>query len=127
MIVILEDDPDRVYSFRIWAPGAQIVAHAQQAIDLLKGEVGLLCLDHDLDGRQYVDSSEPNTGMAVVRWIVANKPAIKRILVHTHHLTAGNEMKEALAAAGYSVTCKPFYQLCFDVYTSGNPSLEDNL
>lgn len=113
MIVILEDDPERIKHFRSWMPNAKIVGQASQAIALLKERNGaeFLCLDHDLDGRVYVDSLEPNTGMAVVRWIVENRPVIEHIFIHTHNDTAGKEMARVLKVAGYSVEYEPFFMI----------------
>jgi hypothetical protein len=68
-------------------------------------------LDHDLGGEIYVDSNREDCGMEVVRWIVANKPTIEQLVVHTHNVPAGQDMKTRLMAAGYDVDYIPFSTL----------------
>lgn len=72
-------------------------------------------LDHDLNGEVYVDSSRKDCGMEVVRWIVANMPAIGEIVVHSMNTTAGNLMVRALVDAGYKARYQWFMGLVADL------------
>lgn len=68
-------------------------------------------LDHDLGGRVYQDSDEPNCGMSVVRCLEAHdQPALRgpQYVVHTWNLPAGIRMTQRLREAGYRVEYRPF-------------------
>jgi CheY-like chemotaxis protein len=108
-VLFLDDSIERTKQFRSLNPSATCVETAAEAIDLLSKSVwdGVF-LDHDLGGEAYVDSELPNTGMEVVRWIVANKPFISWIVIHTLNSDAGNRMEGALRDAGYTVIRRPF-------------------
>jgi CheY-like chemotaxis protein len=71
----------------------------------------LVHLDHDLGDETFVDSSRPDCGMEVVRWIVANRPTIGRIVVHTMNTPAGHAMVRALREAGYNAKYRSFYKM----------------
>jgi len=102
-ILILEDDPNRHVRFRRNLIGAEItiVDQAQDAIELLKTkEWDLLCLDHDLGGKIHVDSSEPNTGYAVAKWLEENpKFQPKEIILHSLNPVGRENMKKCLPNA----------------------------
>ena len=87
MILILEDDDNRIEKFVSLFPSAQIVKTAKECIEILDREVGaredapmeqlarsnkgnkscdLLMLDHDLGGKIYVDTNYQNTGSEVI-------------------------------------------------------------
>lgn len=105
MILFLDDNEARRERFRMQEPTAHFAENAFEAIALLAtgDEFDEVWLDHDLGGQVYVDSNEPNTGAAVVRWIVANKPKVTRFFVHTLNYAAGCRMVDDLRDAGYSV------------------------
>jgi hypothetical protein len=93
----------------------EVVMTAVVCIDALKGnEWDIMCLDHDLGGETYVDSDNKNTGMEVVRWIVANKPKIGQIFVHSYNVGAAHVMAQDLSKAGYAVVRAPFGHPLFD-------------
>jgi len=86
-VLILEDDHERHEIFREKLIGTVcvIVETVEQAIQKLQEEQwDLLFLDHDLGGKVYVDSSEPDTGYQVAKWLEAN-PSCQpgRIILHT--------------------------------------------
>ena len=68
-------------------------------------------LDHDLGDEVYVDSSRPDCGMEVVRWVVENRPKVGKFVVHTMNTPAGHAMCRALKGAGYEVKYQSFYRL----------------
>lgn len=112
-VLFLDDCPYRTQRFRSENPGATCVATAAEMIEQLEqaGNVDKLFLDHDLGGMTYVDSSDEETGMEVVRWIEKHKPAISHIIVHTLNSSAGWEMQQKLQDAGYSVEYIRFINL----------------
>lgn len=83
---------------------------AQEMISILGQlqEPAEIFLDHDLGGVTYQDPKELNSGSEVVRWIVANKPELIRIVVHTCNTVQGPRMVEDLQRAGYEAVWIPF-------------------
>jgi hypothetical protein len=130
-IIFLDDDENRTASFlnkvsgsvasrkgNIHTPTTAIGAIDWiKAIDALREQPDMdehtltVFLDHDLGGEIYVDSNREDCGMEVVRWIVANKPRIEEIVVHTHNTPAGEAMVDSLSSAGYKVCYCPFNSL----------------
>jgi len=113
MILVLDDSVERLKKFISNIPSAKTAETADEMIELIKNNspVDFLFLDHDLGGETYVDSKEHNTGMEVVRWIVANKPSIQKIVVHTCNTDAGFEMEDKLIAAGYDTGYVPYVNI----------------
>ena len=108
-VLFLDDDPLRTSKFRSVHPYATTVADAHECIEqLAKQDWEIVCLDHDLGGEIFVAPEFDNTGSAVVRWIVANKPKVTRFFVHSFNTPAALEMVRALQAAGYWCRYTPF-------------------
>lgn len=110
IIIILEDDENRIKKFRELFPSSLIVNSANECINLLmtEKEISLLMLDHDLGGEIYVDTDYFNTGSEVVRWIERNKPEIKEIVVHSYNSSVSLMMMNALLKSGYNAQRIPF-------------------
>lgn len=88
-------------------PSGVWVDTAEKCItQLAAGKWDAVFLDHDLGGETYVDSSQPNTGSEVVRWIVDNQPEIGIIVLHTLNTPARLQMAASLK--NYNVTLAPF-------------------
>ncbi len=122
MILFLDDDHNRTKKFKSSVPWAYTAETAQEMISLLKKcienneVVEMLFLDHDLGLRQFVDSSDPNTGMEVVRWLEEYQqykavPKIDQIIVHSCNPPASYAMEAALKNLGYEVVRIPFPNL----------------
>ena len=107
--LFLDDSDLRCRPYLSANPWATIARTAAEAIAALGREpFDVVSLDHDLGGQAYVDSSEPETGMEVVRWIVANRPVIPSVIVHSLNEKAAERMVQALKEAGYAVVREPF-------------------
>jgi hypothetical protein len=65
-------------------------------------------LDHDLGGTIYQPWYEENSGSAVVRWILDNKPILGKIIVHSLNEPARKAMCQDLSNADYVVKSIPF-------------------
>lgn len=116
-ILFLDDDEIRQRKFRSGCPWADIVETAEEAITALQKTVyHIVCLDHDLGGEIYVNSEREDTGMGVVRWIVANRPAITMVIVHSLNTDGSQQMVEALQEAEYDATRIPFIKFNDDIY-----------
>lgn len=108
-VLFLDDDLTRCVHFNNRRKDAVQVHTAEDCIKQLAAQRwDEVHLDHDLGGEVMVDSSLPNTGMEVVRWIVANDPDIACIVIHTHNTVAAPIMVTDLSAAGYRVMRIPF-------------------
>lgn len=118
-IYILEDSPERMKKFNAEFRIGNDYFHSETArgmIDALEkceDRIDILFLDHDLDGEVYVDSSNKNTGMEVVRWLVKNKRDIGLVVVHTLNPSAGHEMVWRLGHDNYVFARIPFTRLNF--------------
>ena len=108
-ILFLDDSPDRAEKFLATYPHAVWVQTAAECIEKLRG--GLwheVCLDHDLGGESMVDSNREDCGAEVVRWILMNRPFIKRVIVHTWNEPAGRRMVADLHRREYNAVYAPF-------------------
>jgi hypothetical protein len=104
-VLFLDDDPIRCARVVTVQPAATVVTTAPEAIAALQRQAwDVVSLDHDLGGEYYVDSARDDTGMGVVRWITAHKPAVGRFLVHSWNDVGGDAMVAALHGAGYRAT-----------------------
>lgn len=111
MILFMDDSEFRIDLFRARFPSAVIVNTAEQAIELLRDDAVVwqsVWLDHDLGGTTFQDSDDRTSGYEVVRWIVAERPTIVEIFVHTWNPGAGELMVVDLQGAGYVVHRWPF-------------------
>ena len=117
-ILILEDSKSRQKDFKRNLPCATIVETADACIKELNEATETwdwVFLDHDLGGNIFVDTYEKNTGSEVVRWICANKPKIKQLIVHSLNDEAAYGMVRDLTGAEYSAKHVPFLCLDFEI------------
>jgi len=99
-IFILEDDPTRVRVFRRNMIGHEVVvcSNVDEAKTYLReGEWNVAFLDHDLDGRIYVDSEEPNTGYQLAKWMV-EQPHLQNthVVIHSFNEIGREKMRQLL-------------------------------
>lgn len=111
-ILILEDDPDRMKHFRRSAEacsgnGRSIeIRHVSTAEDCVQYLYALdfdfVFLDHDLDGRVYVDPREHNTGSEVARFL-CRQPEVRnrhgKVIVHSFNEGAARVMAATIPNA----------------------------
>ena len=111
--LFLDDDKERIKKIKASVPYTiTVVTTAEDCIKKLQEEEwDLIFLDHDLGGETYVDSNRKDCGMEVVRWIAANEPIIRNIIVHTHYGEAGETMVQILKKHKYKANYIPFNQL----------------
>ena len=108
-ILFLDDNPERAKVIRRRHPFAVCVTTATAAIAALSEGAWLtVYLDHDLGGEEHADSARADTGMEVVRWVVANRPAVRWFIVHSLNASARGAMVNELQAAGYRAEAVPF-------------------
>lgn len=110
-LLFLDDDPRRAAAFAVEHPQAIWVRTASACVAQLEGPWDEVHLDHDLEGRTFVDSSRDDCGMAVVRWLTEEpRPHLRRttFVIHTHNPHASCAMAFRLEASGYRVLIRPF-------------------
>lgn len=127
-IFILEDDQARIDEFvRQWGTRAKltIAKSYDEAVKKYKGDYDLICLDHDLGGRQYVDHTDPNTGYHFVTWLTKKHPFmgvdgryVPSVIIHSYNPDGATKMGQALMGAGwYLVQLLPFGPQMFKAVT----------
>lgn len=102
---MLEDDPARQKHFNWWnlqGHKVTIVSTVGEAIsELEENKFDVLCLDHDLGQRTYVNSfSKAETGYLVALWLAENTERKPRIIVlHSLNPVGRENMKAVLPEA----------------------------
>ena len=101
-ILILEDSPERINSFRENMAGNEIVAldNPKQAIKkLIEEKWDILFLDHDLGGQAMVASGE-GTGYEVALWLSRNRDFRPQVvIVHSLNPVGANNICGVLPSA----------------------------
>lgn len=114
-VLFLDDSDSRWESFSEIVKNSVRVATAADCISLIKENPNIdwLFLDHDLGGEYWVDSSREDCGMEVVRFLCSNDytKSIRNIVVHSHNVSAAEEMFNKLKENNYSVRLVPFKNL----------------
>jgi len=109
-ILFLDDSLDRAKTMLAQYPETVWVQTASEAIQKLSQEQWhVVCLDHDLGGETFVDSSREDCGMEVVRWIEQAMPTIGKVIVHTWNYPAAKRMVARLRRKDYVVILQPFW------------------
>jgi len=126
MLLFLDDSPERAaVMYQRMAPQVRErtiwCTTAEETIVVLRDyrkDLELVMLDHDLGGKQFVNSKREDCGMEVVRYLEHfnhHNPIefedFKTVgfIVHTHNIPAGQIMVERLKKLGINkVSFKPF-------------------
>ncbi len=110
-ILFLDDDPDRARAFLHRTPEAVWVQTAEDCIARLEDVWDQVHLDHDLGREVFVDSSRPDCGMEVVRWLCNESCARFEktlFIIHTYNAEAGETMVRSLRENQYQAVYRPF-------------------
>lgn len=110
-IFILEDSERRIKWFnkeikKVY-PDAEVdtFKSVKSAIRYLEKEnPDILFLDHDLDGRAFVNSNEPNTGFQLAKYIAESKKKYDKIIIHSMNIFGSNKIHKVLKEAKSSET-----------------------
>jgi len=102
-IFVLDDMQERHDAYRKKFPDAEIISlyDAIEAIAHLTKhlyEYDLLCLDHDLGNRIYVDINDENTGSTVAKFL-ADKEIKCPIVIHSLNIDGAKNMQSYLPKA----------------------------
>ena len=101
-VLILEDSPERIRTFKQKLRAHDLyffdnVREACEAVDLL-GPFDSYFLDHDLDGKVFVPSEEPNTGYQFAKYLAA-KGVKGQVVVHTLNPAGADAIMSVLPTA----------------------------
>ena len=110
-LLFLDDDPNRAEIFLKENPEAIWVTTVAACLARLDQPWDEVHLDHDLGGKQFVDSTDQECGMEVIRWLCREpRPHLKesQFFVHTHHAAAGLLMVLQMRGYGYKAEFRPF-------------------
>ena len=102
--LILEDNKSRISLFRsnLNTPGNLVVICTNVAdakVWIQNKKFDTVFLDHDLDGRIFVPSEEPNTGYQLAKWIAENKLDFNSIIIHSYNEQGAKRILEVLPQA----------------------------
>ena len=114
-VLFLDDFPERSAEFLAVVPHGHWVETAADCIARLAEGWDIVFLDHDLGGEIFVDPRQEDTGSGVVRWVVANRPAVGRFVVHSLNEAAAVQMVADLRAAGYPADYVPGAWMTADI------------
>lgn len=115
-LLFLDDNPARHRDYKARGGHGRMVKTVEECLAALS-EQGwdVVFLDHDLDGREYVDPREDGHGGEVAREMARwpwphPKPTV---VLHSHHPTGGEYMAEYLGEAGFIVVRARFRTKAF--------------
>lgn len=112
--LFLDDDPKRHVAFRSMNPSADMVWTADEAIKAIQEKhYRYIHLDHDLGGRHYVQSDDPQgTGYtvaeAIVKKYVGSRLIYPKVTIHSLNQLGSIEMLKLLYANYFPVCWEPF-------------------
>jgi len=106
-LLILDDDETRhkLFTQKYMNHERTHVRTAKVCIKELQenGPWDYVFLDHDLGGRQWVDSNEEETGYQVALWLSENEELQPRkIIIHSFNPIGAGKMKQLLPSSHYA-------------------------
>lgn len=113
-IRLWHDDIRRPPSGWVWAR-----TNAQAKLILLRQEVSIISMDHDLGGHEldpdmpnawlYKGASTDETGLDLVDWMIAEQQVPETVIIHSMNAPCAISMKKTLLARGYlNVYVRPY-------------------
>lgn len=114
-VFILEDNKNRMKQFNK-ALHKHTILHAdtvEKAIKILEenDEIIILFLDHDLDDRIMVPSSNANTGYALAKYINKSGKVYPQIIIHSMNIIGAKNMERELINCTDDLQVIPFHIL----------------
>lgn len=111
-ILLIEDDPDRIATFRAWLAGSNFVlidaSSGGRALGILRAGmtagIAGICLDNDLEKQPMTDSDHRLSGSGLISAITQSVPRSVPVLIHSMNAQKPPSMERSLKSAGFSVT-----------------------
>ena len=116
-ILIIEDDHRRIRWFNNQLTGhcdLDVFENAELGIKAVKeNKYDIIFLDHDLGGRIFVPSDDPNTGYQVAKTLKESLNKDTRVIVHSFNPEGVDKI---VSAIGKNAVKKPFgtFEIKFD-------------
>jgi hypothetical protein len=110
-IFVLEDSIERIKEFQKYLAGKEVVYTDDVDIairELRKTKFDLIFLDHDLDGKVFVDSTVEKTGYHVITCLAGSINEETEVIVHSLNPTGAANM---IKAHPFNVVHIPFHLL----------------
>lgn len=109
-VFILEDDEDRIRRFHQAFIGHDVTLakDTERALKLFEPPYDWVLLDHDLGGRQWVDSDEEDCGAAFCRRVPVDGLQGARVVVHSFNRDGAIRMIQTLRDKGIESIWQPF-------------------
>lgn len=133
-ILLIEDDPDRITTFRAWLEGTEFVlieaSSGGRAMGMLRkgmmDEIAGLCLDHDLNQQPVTESDLRLSASHLMSAISLTLPRTAPVLIHSMNVQKPVTMERQLKSAGFSVTCTRFVALTKELFGVWLDEVRDN-
>lgn len=111
-ILLIEDDPDRIITFRAWLADTEFVlieaSSGGRALGLLRkgmaNGIAGICLDNDLEKQPLTESDLRLSGTALLSAITLSMPRSTPVLIHSMNEQKPPQMERSLKSGGFSVT-----------------------
>ena len=111
-ILLIEDDPDRIITFKAWLSGTEFVlieaSSGGRAMGILRkgmtGGIAGICLDNDLEKQPVTESDLRLSGTGLISAITQSVPRSVPVLIHSMNAQKPPGMERSLKSAGFSVT-----------------------
>lgn len=111
-ILLIEDDPERIATFRAWLTGTEFVlieaSSGGRAKGILKrgstGGIAGVMLDHDLNQQPMTATDLLLSASNLIDSLVSSVPRSVPILIHSMNASKPPIMQKRLASEGFSVT-----------------------
>lgn len=110
-ILVLDDDQDRLDAFASrlqWHRTVMVKTKEEACAAIDRERFEFFFLDHDLGGETYVSSYREDTGMGVVRHLIASKHPRVPVVVHSLNYGGAQNMAALLRADRWRTLLIPF-------------------
>lgn len=118
-IFVLEDSLERIELFRIALSDHQVTYCDDVKMSkylLLKDKFDIIFFDHDLGGKQYVDSKEENTGYQLAKFCKEKNIHFDQICIHSHNPQGSINIENEVENLSPDVKRIPFGSLIDRLY-----------
>lgn len=133
-ILLIEDDPERIATFRAWLTGTEFVqieaSSGGRALGILRkgmteGIAGI-CLDNDLEKQPMTDIDHRMSGSGLISALTQSVPRSVPVLIQSMNAQMPPSMERSLKSAGFSVTRIRMVALTRELFHQWLEEVRDN-
>ena len=133
-ILLIEDDPNRIATFRGWLTDTEFVlieaSSGGRALGLLRkgmtAGIAGICLDNDLEKQPMTEHDLSLSGAGLISAITQSVPRWMPILIHSMNAQKPVGMERSLKSVGFSVTRTRMAVLYREVFHLWLQEVRDN-